>query len=198
MSDRLGQVLAFIGDKPWKAVAVMLAMLLGGAGWALYEKRDVLFEAWLTPSAATLKTGEIPEALDKLVQESGADLVQVWQADLSSNSQWFIGARDKSGERPAIPSPRRLPIIVTVSDATTLVNVLAGNPVCVDIRAEGSPLARRLTARGMARGCAIPIPPDPSAFVGVIYLAWRERPDASIEEVAAGAAREIAATLATR
>jgi len=54
-----------------------------------------------------------------------------------------------------------------------------------------------LESRGMHRGCAIPIPPGPQSFVGVIYLAWIEPKDPSDENVAVGAAREIAAKLAT-
>jgi hypothetical protein len=49
----------------------------------------------------------------------------------------------------------------------------------------------------MKRGCAVPIPPNPESFVGVIYLVWSEATDASNENVAVGAAREIAKRLAT-
>ncbi len=69
MSDRLGildRVLAWIGDKPWKAFAIVVAVLILGAGWVLYEKRDTLLEAWLTPSTPELRTSLIPEALAKL------------------------------------------------------------------------------------------------------------------------------------
>jgi hypothetical protein len=61
----------------------------------------------------------------------------------------------------------------------------------------GTPVARRLYERGMKRGCAIPIPPNPDAFVGVIYLAWSVSTDSSGENVAVGAAREISKKLAT-
>jgi hypothetical protein len=49
----------------------------------------------------------------------------------------------------------------------------------------------------MKRGCGIPIPPNPESFVGVIYLAWQTPTDTSGENVAVGAAREIAKKLAT-
>jgi hypothetical protein len=194
----LGQVLAFI-DKPWKAAVVVVLFLVGGAGWAIYEKRDELFESWLTPDAATLKTDAVPAALDKLVEDTGADLVQVWAVDLSVNSQRFIGARRHDGERPVIPEPRRLPLIVRATDLQVLVDVINGHPACADLTlAAPSPVVHRLAERGMRRGCAIPIPPNPAAFVGVIYVAWQKAPDRSAEEVAVGAAREIAATLVRR
>jgi hypothetical protein len=150
--------------------------------------------------AQVLKTGDVPAALAKLTAETTADLIQIWQVDLGSNSQWFIGARRHDGQRPVIPTPRRLPVIVTASDVKALIDVMEGHPICIDLSKTGSPLARRLEERGMKRGCAIPIPPNTEAFLGVIYLAWSEdnMPDASAENVAAGAAREIAATLATR
>jgi hypothetical protein len=206
MSDAKGtaagivdRVLGFIGDKPWKAAFVVVLIVLCGFGWVAYEKRDEILEAWLTPSAPELKTDLIPEALAKLSSETSADLVQIWAVDLASNSQWFIAARRHDGDRPVIPAPRRLPIIVHTSDVRALINAMEGHPTCLDLEKNGSPLARRLADRGMKRGCAIPIPPNPDSFVGVLYIAWSAAtlPDESQENVAVGAAREIARKLAT-
>jgi hypothetical protein len=192
----LDRVLKFI-DAPWKALVVFGLILTLGGGWVLYEKRNELFEAWLTPDQPQLKTGDVPEALTKLASETNADMVQIWAVDLASNSQWFLGARRHDGERPVVPSPRRLPIIDQTSDVKRLVDVLEGHPICVDLHRDGTPVARRLAERGMKRGCAVPIPPNPESFVGVIYLVWSEATDASNENVAVGAAREIAKRLAT-
>lgn len=184
-------------DQPWKVAAVVVLAVVGIVGWTVYEKRDELFESWMTPSTPTLITNEIPAALDRLAEEADADLVQIWSVDLPSNTQRFIAARRRDGERPVIPSPRSLPIIVQISDARALVDILNGTPVCVDLTASGTPFARRLAERGMKRGCAIPIPPSPDALVGVIYLAWATAPEASSEDVAVRVAREIAGKLAT-
>jgi hypothetical protein len=159
----IDRALAFIGDKPWKAAFVVISFLICGSAWVLYEKRDEIIEAWLTPSSPELRNDMIPDALDKLTSETNADIVQIWAVDLSANSQWFLGARLHSGERPVIPSPRRLPIIIASSDVKALLDVLEGTPTCKDLEATGSPLARRLEARGMKRGCANPIPPGPQA-----------------------------------
>jgi hypothetical protein len=184
-------------DRPWKVAAIIILVIVCGISWVIYEKRDELFEVWLTPDTPELKTADIPDALSKLATETDADLVQVWAVDLSSNSQWFLGARRHDGERPVIPSPRRLPIIDHTSDVRKLVDVLEGQPTCVTLEPTGTPVARRLAERGMKRGCAIPIPPSPDSFVGVIYLAWANQTDVSNENVAVGAAREIAKKLAT-
>jgi len=197
ISGIVTQVFDYIGDKPIKAVILVSVILIGGIAWVLYEHRDQIIESWLTPSAPSLKTNMISEALETLVAESGADMIQIWAVDLSSNTQSFLAARHRDGERPVMQSPRSLPIIVRVSDAQALVDALHGNPVCIDMLETGTPLARRLKARGMDRACAIPIPPDPSAFVGIIYLAWRKTADPSTEEVAVKVARGIAAKLAT-
>jgi hypothetical protein len=142
--------------------------------------------------------GDVPAALEKLTEETNADVVQIWSVDLSANSQRFIGARRHDGQRPVIPEPRRLPIIVHVSDLKAILEVINGSPVCVDMTVTGTPFARRLVERGFTRGCAIPIPPGPSAFVGVIYLVWVTGPGDSQETVAVSAAREIASTLINR
>jgi len=195
----LDRALTFIVDKPWKAAFVLVAFIICGTGWIVYEKRDEIIEAWLTPSSPELRNDMVPEALEKLSTETSADLVQIWAVDLSSNSQWFLGARRHDGERPVIPAPRRLPVIVHTSDLRGLIDVMDGRPACVDLATTGSPLARRLADRGMTLGCAIPIPPNPESFVGVIYLAWSKDniPDATQQNVAVGAAREIARKLAT-
>jgi len=193
----LDRILRFI-DAPWKAVVVVVLIVLLGTGWVLYEKRNELFEAWMTPSTPELKTADIPDALGKLISETNADLVQIWAVDISSNAQWFIAARRHDGERPVIPAPRRLPLMDHTSDVKRLVDLLEGHPICLDLDPNGAPVVRRLAERGMKRGCAIAIPPTPEAFVGVIYLAWLTATDASNENVAAGAAREIALKLATR
>jgi hypothetical protein len=198
-SGLIGQVLGYV-DKPWKVVAVIVLFIVGGIGWIVYQKHDEIIEAWLTPSALTLNTDAVPAALDKLVGESGADLVQVWSVDLSANSQRFIAARRKDGERPVIPDPRRLPVIVRSSDMRVLVDVLNGHPACANVTLSvSSPVVHRLAERGMTRACATPIPPTPEAFVGVIYLSWvtpATEPDAELNAI--GAAREIAATLVKR
>ena len=193
----IAQALGYM-DKPWKALVLIVLVILGGLGWVAYSHQDELIEAWLTPSSVELKMADIPEALTKLGEETSADLVQIWEVDLSTNSQRFIAARRHDGERPVIPSPRRLPIIVTVSDVRALEHILDGRPVCVQITEFGSPLARRLAERGMTRGCAIPIPPGGQKFLGVIYLAWTKAVDETAENVAVGAAREIAAQLVSR
>jgi hypothetical protein len=121
----------------------------------------------------------VPEALAELAESTDAELVQIWAVDLSSNSQRFLAARRHDGERPVIPSPRRLPIIDHASDVRKLVEILDGKPTCVDLGPEGTPVARRLYERGMRRGCAIPIPPTAESFVAVIYLSWPKATDAS-------------------
>jgi hypothetical protein len=190
------RVLFFL-DAPWKLVALIVLMIFGVAGVVVYEQRDELLEAWLTPSSPELRTDAVPEALAELATSTDAALVQVWAVDLASNSQRFLGARRHDGERPVIPSPRRLPIIDHTSDVRKLVDVLDGHPTCVDLGPEGTPVARRLYERGMRRGCAVPIPPTAESFVAVIYLSWPKATDASNENVAVGAAREVAKLLAT-
>jgi len=184
-------------DRPWKVLAVVVLVVVGIAGWIVYEKRNELVEYWMTPDVPVLKTANIPAALDRLVDDSQADIVQIWSVDLQSNTQSFIAARNKGGERPVIPHPRSLPIIAHISDAKALVDVLNGNPVCVPLTDKGTPLARRLAARQMTFGCAIPIPPGPESFVGVIYLAWASQPEQSTIDVSVKVAREVAGRLAT-
>jgi hypothetical protein len=197
IAGAIAQIAAFI-DRPWKALVVVVLLVVGGSGYVLYEQRAEIIEAWLTPDTPKLKTELIAEMLERLAGETDADLAQVWSVDLTANAQQFFAARRKDGERPVIPNPRRLPVITTTSDAVALVDVLNGQPSCVNITGAGSPLVRRLAERGMKRGCAVPIPPTGEAFVGVIYLAWLNPTNPAAESDALGAAREVARLLARR
>lgn len=193
----VGQLFAYI-DRPWKAVVVVVLLVVGGVGYVLYEQRDELLESWMTPSEVSLKVTEVTPSLEKLTQDTSADLVQIWSVDLGINAQRFLGARRHDGDRPVIPDPRRLPIIVHSSDLRIITEILEGHPACLEMTKQGTPFAARLADRGFTFGCAIPIPPGPSAFVGMIYLAWVTRPEKSEETVAVAAAREIAGKLITR
>lgn len=198
LAGYIASVLAYI-DSPWKLGAVVVLFVVGGVGWVLYDKREQLLEAWLTPSSVALRTDDVPAALEKLVEVTGADLVQIWEIDLGANVQRFIGARRQDGQRPVIPEPRRLPVITARSDMKVLVDVLGGHPACGDISDKlHSPVIERLVNRGMKRACVVPIPPGPEAFVGIIYMSWVTRVDESAEDVALQAAREIAGKLSTR
>jgi hypothetical protein len=189
-------MLAYL-DKPWKVVAVALLALLGAAGWVLYEKREILIDAWLKPASVELQEALVPAALAMLVQETDADLVQVWMIDLDANSQRFIAGRNRDGERTGTPTPQRLPIFGGISDIRALVEFLEGRATCADLSPQGPPLVRRLVERGMRRACGVPITAPPDRFIGVIYLAWQTPGDAISETIAIGAAREAATQLVT-
>src|SRR4029077_14323201 len=190
-----GSIASVLGyaDRPWKVAAIVILFIVSGLGWALYEKRNELLEAWVTPSAGALRVGDVAAGVEKLVEVTGADLCQIWEIDLGANVQRFIGARRHDGDRPVIPEPRRLPVITARSDMQVLVDVLGGHPACGNITDKShSPVIERLVDRGIKRACAVPIPPGPDAFVGIIYMSWVSPVDAAAEDVALQAAREIA------
>jgi uncharacterized membrane protein len=192
----LDRALAFAAGGPWKAVFIIALIIVGGGGYIVYEKRNELLESWLTPSTPQLvETADIVLEIEKLIAENDIDLVQIWKV-VGSNQQ-FVAARRKDGERPVIPEPRILPIMDRESDPKVVASVLAGYPWCLDLTTAGTPLARRLADRNYNRGCAVAIPPDGGQVLGVMYLVWHDARDESAENVAKGAAREVARNLAT-
>lgn len=195
LSNFLTTVLAYV-DRPWKLFAVLAMFVVGGTGLVLYERRELIIEAWLTPTERTLRAKDAPEATEKLVAESSVDLAQVWEVSLPLNQQSFLVARASHGDRPTIPAPRVLPAIVAKSDMAALLAIMNGSPVCVDATPErASPVVRRLYERGMRRVCGIPIPPSSENLIGIIYLAWATPPEAQAEEDAVSRARQAARDL---
>src|SRR5262249_48787248 len=81
------RVLAFL-DRPWKAVALALLLVVGGTGWVIWTERERLFDVLLAPRAglAVFRLGSLPEALTDLLWQTTADLVTVWTVAIDDNA----------------------------------------------------------------------------------------------------------------
>jgi uncharacterized membrane protein len=192
----IDRALAFAAGGPWKAVFIIVLIIVGGGGYIIYEKRDKLFESWLSPSTPHLvETDVIQLKIGTLSAEIDVDAIQVWRV-IGSNQE-FVAVAARIKDDAKIPEPRTLPIMDPQSDPRNVASVFAGYPACLDIKNTGTALALRLETLGFIRGCAMAIPPDEGEVLGVMYLLWHAARSASGENVAVEAARKTARKLAT-
>jgi hypothetical protein len=178
-------------DTPWKAVTVVVLVVLCGVGYGGWVERERLFFA--KPSGAdSLAVDKVSGELVELLRQTGADWGSVWSVSLGTNAQQLIQARQKDGGSWAF-SPKSLPVILGDTKSQLIVGVLHGG-ACVDGAGLPSLLVRRLVADGMRRFCAVAVR-GPARVVGVIYLAWRWTPDATEETTYLADARDTAVHL---
>ena len=189
----LGKILAFV-DAPWKAITVIVVLVLGGAGWAAWHERTWLKEALVHATPLSLK----PDAggdLAELLEDTTADLITLWSANLYDNSARFRAAVKRGDGEPWTFSPRTLPIIGPSTPGPRMARILAGSGTCeltADI-AEAGPLAARLLADGYVYFCIEPSPPsNDRALIALIGMAWRKQPPPAEAQGALIAAAKVA------
>jgi uncharacterized membrane protein len=193
----LGRVLGFM-DRPWKAVAVIALLIVLGVGFGLWEARHEIIPRLFKDVRPLALNSDVSGELDDIIANTKADLVLVWAVDLANNTVRLIDARQRGGGAWVF-TPRRLPAIEAGTDPDTVAKLSRGTSVCADPAQRSSLLQRRFAADGMRWDCAIPVPPSHAQpLIGLLYLGWKERPDAVSEETALTVAGDAAEHMVMR
>lgn len=196
VADLVGRVLGFI-DRPWKAVTVVVLLLLLGLGAAVWTERALLV-AWLqTPAKASLRLAELQPATIDLLLHTSASVISIWAVDLNENTQTYLTSKLRSGQ-PWDFAFRRLPVVTESLTVDEILKLIRGRPFCDNPATRGSLLMQHFAEAGMVRVCVIPIPPGPATTLGAIYVAWQVVPPPATEEAALDAAMATAAAIVRR
>ena len=195
LSALVGRVLAYM-DRPWKAIVVIVLVVLLGLGWAAWQERERLFDLFTPDGHTELDTGALPAALADLIVQTHADVAAVWSVNLTANAAHFEQGRRRGGGAWMF-APARVPAIVTTSDPNALVGLLGGDTVCDGLDNPQSLVMQRFLEEGMQRLCVTPIPPEGN-LIGLLTLAWHEPPSAAAEAAEIGVAEERVRELVTR
>jgi hypothetical protein len=191
-----GRVLGYM-DRPWKAVAVIVLLVLLGFGFIAWEERALLLQPLRMPGKASLKLDALQRSASNLLQETNADVVTIWAFDVESNTQSYLVARTRGGA-PWDFAPKSLPAITSAIRSEEVVKLLRGTPICDDPADRGALLMKYLAASGMHRVCIVPVPPTPELVLAGLYVAWRTPPEPRLEEAAVGAAIRTATDIVRR
>jgi hypothetical protein len=186
-------------NTPWRAVVIVVLVIIGGLGWAAWQEREKLAQLFVVPTRVTLNRSKLPVALASALVETGADIVAVWSVDLAANAAYFEQGRRRGGG-PWTFKPARVPAIVAGSGPQRFADLLAGHAVCGDGAASNptSLITRALLEGGVQRFCYVPVRDMQGAVFALLLLAWYQPPDAAHETAAIGTGAEIAASLVQR
>jgi hypothetical protein len=170
----LKSVLGFI-DKPWKALAFGVFMILGLFCYLVYSQRVELAEAVLHKwAAARLEPEVFQQNAIPLLKQLHADAIELLQVNLEANVIDYIDGYDSDGNRfmsTGLPAP----LIVESMDTRDFIQLIQGDTVCGDIKQDEARTGLRADfARGMRRYCIISVPPVATVWIGLLYVAWRD------------------------
>lgn len=198
MSDRLGildRLLAFM-DRPWKAVTILVFVVVLGAGYALWEKRAEIAELILTRTVLPRLEPERFQAVAmQLLRDTDADAIMLVQGDLNKNVAMNIAGIDREG-RPWLSMTGARPILFADFPVSFLIRFLAGQTLCLDI-SDGGDEMRAEERLGIRRSCLTPIPPIENVLVGGLWAGWKVPPSHEAEAHAQVVMYQAAAKLAT-
>lgn len=198
MSDRLGiidRVLAFM-DRPWRAIVVIILVIILGIGWALWDYRAQIAEAILTRTVLPrLEIARFDTIGLALLKTTGADAVMLISGDLNKNVATNLKGFDKDGQ-PWLAMTGARPILFNDYPVSWLIRFLSGQVICSNI-IDGGEEMRAEERLGMKRSCVAPIPPFENVLVGGLWVGWKEPPTADAEARAQYLMHDAAEKLAT-
>jgi hypothetical protein len=193
----LDRVLAFM-DKPWKAIAILLFVVVGGIGWFLYEQRAriadmVLHEPIMKPqlSVATFARG-----YEKLLRETKGDLAVLIEINLNDNVAFDRIGYTASGT-PWVPVEGPQPALHPQTSMDKVIRFLRNDVVCVDTQNGPSADMQALFAANYLRACMVAVPPILGTSVGGLVVAWKTPLPPPVEQRAGLAMTAAAMSFAT-
>ena len=193
LADRL---LGYL-DRPWKVVAIIALVLVGGVSYAVWEQRAAIatriLESTVVPRLEPTRFAAIAQELLELTH---ADLVVLARVDIASNLHLNIDGR-LAGDPAWRPRPEPRAIFRDQLTSEQIAALIEGRAICQDVPAKDG---RRIDVElGMTRRCIVAVPPIPDVFVGALGIAWRDKAKLSpaIEAAAMSDLRRLAMRLAT-
>jgi hypothetical protein len=171
----LDKVFAY-ADRPWKVVAVIVGVLILGAGYAAWEQRVVIAQhvlrSYVTP---TLRVDRFPEVARKLLTDTAGDLVVLSKVNLEANLFQNVDGR-LVGDPSWRPMARPLPIFSeqTPISIGQIGRVIDGQTVCFDVVQQDHLYETALL--DMKRSCIAGVPPISGVLLGSLELSWKTPP----------------------
>jgi hypothetical protein len=162
-------------DKPWKAVVILIAIVICGLGWIVWTERARIADAVLTDAHqhATLNDVAFANDAQRLLRDTRGDMVLLVEIELFDNVMLDRIGIDTDGNR-WVPSTGPQPALLPTSSMPFLVKFLANEVVCSDTAEAVNDDARALAAKGYQRICIVAVPPILGVGVGGLVVAWKQ------------------------
>ena len=193
----LDRLLAY-ASSPWKAVVVLIAIVICGAGWLIWTERTRIADAILTSAHQRAELNEAAFLADAptLLRDTRADYALLVETSIIDNTMTDRVGVDTDGNR-WVPSVGPAQALAPASSMPMLVKFLANEPVCTDTAVAINDDAKALGAKGYQRVCMIDVPPILGIGIGGLVVAWKQPPLASTEQRAGIAMKSAAMKFAT-
>ncbi len=167
-------VLKFM-DRPWKAVVVVVLVVIFGIGYLLWEERARIADAVLNEvnSHAALDEAAFIRDAPKLLRDTRADYALLVDVDLNDNLMTDRVGIDTDGNR-WVPATGPQVALSPASSMPTLVKFLSNEVVCVVAADALNEDVRALAVKGYQRVCMVSVPPILGVGIGGLMVAWKQ------------------------
>jgi hypothetical protein len=194
-SDPLSKVLAYV-DSPFKLFALILMAVLGFAGYMIYDHREIIVGTYREQQKLPeIAEERVEDAVSHIFKTTGANVVAIFKVNPLLGTRIQYRAYTKEG-RDKLNDGLDVGLFTSnQANNQDVVSLMAGTVPCNEYKAAQSEIGLWYIEKGMAFGCRISVPPDPSKFVGQITVGWAE-PPADLERVRA--MMNIAATMLSK
>jgi hypothetical protein len=161
-------------DKPWKAVVILIGVIICGLGWIVWTERTRIADYVLTRAHDRAVVNEEAFTADaaRLLRDTRADMALLIEVELGDNLMTDRVGVDTDGNR-WVPSTGPQQALLPTSSMPLLVRFLANDVVCFDTANAVNDDARTLDAKGYKRACMVAVPPILGVGVGGLVVAWK-------------------------
>ena len=169
-------------DKPWKAVVVVVLVVVCGFGYLLWDQRarlaDMVLHAPYTKPA--LDIARFARDADTLLRDTRGDVAVLIELHLVDNISIDRIGFDRDGNRwVPIDGPQQA--IAPDGSTAMIARFLRNEVICFDTQGAVTEEARALLASGYTRACLVSVPPIIGVGVGGLLVAWKMALVPSIE-----------------
>lgn len=199
-SSILEKLLAFV-DRPWKAVTLVLLMVVSLALYIVYEERAQIADAILHNEVKPrLELDRFTRDVPRLLRDTHSDVAMLAELKLANNTATDLIGFDSDG-KPWLPLPG--PRLVFDSDfepatSTAFAQFMMNHPVCFDVSVDSKSVERQAEAAlGIKRACIVAVPPIIGVLIGGLYVGWKQPPLPALERKATAAMLDAAMRYAT-
>lgn len=162
-------------NTPWKLVGFVIATLILGGAYTVYEYRDTIMQSYISQGTVSMDTTKIPEAVSFLKERDEVNAVYVWSVDLESNRRWLIHSTGKAPEVSSYQlftdSVQQVQIIVKLLDAQISCSMIEDKNIVLDIYKQTGNYI-----------CAVAVPPYMGKFLGIIVVTMDKEPDETVKK----------------
>jgi hypothetical protein len=190
------RILTYV-DRPWRALFIVTILAIGGIGFAIHERPDILNLLGLSAQAPMHLGSDraLEAAIRELLDGTGLDAIAVLAVDLGPNVATVRRGLRRDGT-PWKVTPAVMEWVYPQANAALLTKNLHGEPGCFDPRDLHSGLAQFLVRDGIGYACYVPVPPSSTEqLLGIVVLGWKTDPGEPLVRSALAAVRQATGRL---